>query len=290
MALTQRLINVIITLASGTFKESGTNTLTLTGHRVSAKCLKAGTPYLGTLQMSIFGMTLSVMDQLSTLGMILAAIPRNIVTVMAGDAAGVSMVFSGTILQAWIDFDAMPSVAFHIEAQTIGAEAVIAADPASINGSADVSEFMEGIAKKIPNCSFENNGVDQKLSNPYFYGSIKSQAQACADAAGINWTVDNNVLAIWPKNGFRGGAVPVIAPPTLVGYPSYGPYSIILKTIFNPAVRFGSLIQVESSLPRATGKWRVFKLDHNLDSLVPGGQWFTIIEAENPQAPGRIPR
>ena len=52
------------------------------------------------------------------------------------------------------------------------------------------------------------NGVSAKVPSPYYYGSAVDQADKCATAAGIKWAVDDKVLAIWPKTGARGGAVP----------------------------------------------------------------------------------
>jgi hypothetical protein len=137
--------------------------------------------------------------------------------------------------------------------------------------------------------AFENSGVTGKLSNPYFPGSARSQAQACARAAGISMIIDNGKLAIWPKNGSRNGAVPLISPQTgMIGYPSYTALGIMLKTLFNPSIGFGGKIKVQSELPAACGEWAVYSLDHDLEAMMPNGRWFSTVMAYNPKYPTPI--
>jgi hypothetical protein len=283
MSFVRRKINVTFTLAEGTFAESGKNTVTLSGLRTSVRCIKAGGPSMGTLQMMVFGMTPSIMNRLSTLGMVIQLVPRNTVTVEAGDdQSGMGTVFIGTITNAYPDFNAMPDVGFFVEAHTGLIEAVELAKPTSYRGAAKVDVIMSGLASKMQ-LAFENSGVDTVLANPYFSGSLRSQAKACAEAAGINWVIDNGVLAIWPRNKARGTAIPLVSADTgMVGHPSYTAQGIALRPEFNPSIGFGWKIKVQSDLDRANGTWAVYSLAHMLDAELPKGQWFTDIGAYNP--------
>lgn len=230
-------------------------------------------------------MTLSQMNDLSTLGMQIQTVPKNLITVTAGDSgAPLSTVFVGDIYNAYADFQGSPEVVFHIEAHTLVANANISAAPTSIQGSADVAGLMSGFASQM-GCTFENNGINTKLSNPYFAGSLREQALACVTHAGISWNGgDNGVVAIWPKNGARNGGIPLVSPETgMVGYPSYIAQGLLLKSLFNPAITFGGKIQVKSSLTPACGTWAVVSLTYELDSLFPNGKWFSVIGAVNPQ-------
>lgn len=278
------------------FSESGTDVMTVSALRMSARINKAGNPNGvasagSTLQMRIYGMKLSQMNQLATLGMVYAQIQRNTITVLAGDETGpLATAFIGTILQAWTDFSSMPDVAFHIEAQTLGADSVIPSEPTSITTGVDVATLMSGFAQKM-GCTFENDGINAKLPSSYFYGSIANQAAACARAAGINWFVDNKVLAIWPRGKSRAGVVPLISKETgLVGYPGFTAYGLTLKTVFNPDLRFGASVKVRSDLEpaNALGTWTIYTLDHDLESLLPNGKWFTHIVCYNPNFPRQV--
>jgi len=290
VALVQRLINVKFQLSAGKAPfPGGSNTVDLAGLRVTARILKALSPSMGMAELKIYGMTLSLMNQLATLGMAYQVVPGNTVTVTAGDTeAGMATVFVGTVIQAWSDFSHAPDVAFLVQAQTLGVESVVNVPATSVKGQGDVGQMMKGFADQM-GCSFENNGVTAKLSNPYFSGSPRSQAEACAKAAGVLWTVDNKTLAMWPNGKSRGGAPLLVAKPEMQGYPTFTAYGLKVKTILMPALRFGDPIQVRSSLEPANGEWLTFSMDYELESQVPGGRWHTVIETWSSKFPNQPP-
>jgi hypothetical protein len=65
---THKKIDVTFTKGKGNFAESGTNTVKLSGLRVSAMITKAGGEFQGAVDMSIWGLTLSKMNDLAALG------------------------------------------------------------------------------------------------------------------------------------------------------------------------------------------------------------------------------
>lgn len=289
MALVRRQLEFKFALASGSFAESGGTETTLRGLRATAKIVKAGTPSLGEAQCQIFGVPLSLMKQLSTLGQVFQLIPRNVLTISAGDDAGnMSVAFVGTITQAWGAFEGSPSVPFHVMAHTLGSESVIAAEPLSFSGSTDAAGVMKTLAGKM-GLTFENNGVNAKLSSPYLYGSPRQQADSVAAAGGFNWFADDTTLAVWPKGQARGGDVPVLAPPPegqMQGYPVFTAYGISVKTLYDRTLKFGAKVQIKSSiLPASGGPWAIMKLAHDLSCEMPGGDWFTHVDAFDPKYP-----
>lgn len=284
MSYVKREMNFSFTLANGkTFDESGTNKAILQGLRASARIIKAGGRSMSTMQLSIYGMSLSMMNQLSTLGMKVQLVPRNLISVVAGDRQnGMFLVFTGNITNAYADFQGAPDVPFQIEAHAGLSEAVNSAEASVYQGSSGVAGIMSELAGKM-GLTFENNGVEKNLNDPYLYGSYRDQAYDCAQAAGINCIIDNGKLAIWNKNGAREGQVPLISPSTgMVGYPSYTAQGIMLKTIFNPKIVFGGKIQVESENKPANGEWAAYMLDYELEALTPRGRWFCNVGAFNP--------
>lgn len=265
------------------FAESRTNRVVITGPRVQALIIKAGGFSQGRLQLRCFGISESIMNQISTLGKIPLAGRNNAITVLAGDdVAGMGVVFVGTIANAWANYQAIPEVALEVTAQSGLSAALAPATPSSFRGAADVATIMSSLANQMGR-TFENNGVQVQLSNPYFPGTLLDQVHACAAAANIDFDDDGRTLAIWPKTGFRGGAIPLINPGNgMVGYPAFTQAGIALTTRFNPSVVFGGLIQVETDLAPARGRWRVFSVAHQLESETPGGPWFTTVEAADP--------
>ena len=110
---------------------------------MSSKIIKAGGPALGTAQLTVWGMTLSQMNQLSTLGMKVQLVPRNILTVSAGNVGGLpTTVFIGSITQAYADFCNAPDVSFQIIAQVTAADNAAPAQVSSYKGTTDAALVM----------------------------------------------------------------------------------------------------------------------------------------------------
>lgn len=289
MALVERRLSAKITLAASgaTFKEGGNTVALPDGLRIKASIHNAGGLSDGTLDLTIYGMTKSLMNQLSTLGMQINLVPKNAITLLAGDSGNMSTAFEGYIIAAYADFNAQPQVAFHISAHTFGAFATAPAEASSYRGPADVATIMAGYATKM-GMRFENSGVQVKLPNCYFSGSLRAQAQAVVKQAGISWNSgEGGLLAIWPKNGSRRGKIPVIAPPpkgSMRGFPTYTAYGIMLRNLYDPTLGLGQKISVESSV-LTTGEWAIYGLSHELEAEVPDGKWESTIMAYNPKHP-----
>jgi hypothetical protein len=307
MAITQRLITATVQLANNpqtnqpsTFAESGSDTVTLSGSRCSLRVQNSGGPAGTTAQFMIWGLTRSLMDQLSTLGLVFNIVPKNTITISAGDAVnGMSVVFVGVIVSGYGDYNKAPDVPFMIEANSSGYDFVASVPPSSFQGTADVATIMSGFARQM-GIGFENNGITAQLVNPYFSGTIWQQVLDCRRAAHINADKINGgvgggqVLSIWPIGGNRNTPnIPLVAPPAMggqmIGYPSYTQQGIKVDSVFNPQFTRGGLIQVKSNLPKAAGQWAVTKLDLALDSLVPKGQWMATMYCYNPNYPQPLP-
>ena len=279
---------------NGTFAESGTNTVKLTGLRASAHIVKAGNASLGELNLRLWGMTLSKMNDLSTLGLRFdlggLGVFNNSVLVEAGDDdAGMSVVFYGTIYAAWVDFAEMPDVAFHLTAYIGAWEAMAPVPPTSYAGLADVATIMSGLAT-LAGLNFNNNGVTDKfLMDPYLPGTALEQINRVAVHAGINFDIDGGgprkTLTIWPEGGSRGGLIPLISRDTdMIVYPAYTRSGIVVTTVYNPSIQFGGRVKIVTDLAsaNASGEWIVMILTHTLEAEVPHGAWRTRFEAISP--------
>lgn len=315
----QRVVQVSVQLAqntqtnqpstfqgTGVAGADGTNQVNLIGHRVSAHIENSGSPADGRARVKVWGMAPSLMNQLSTLGLVFNLVPKNTLTITAGQVVNgvpqLSTVFSGTVWAAYGDYSNQPDVPFIFECLSGASDATSNVPPSSFQGQQKVADMMAGFARQM-NLGFENNGVTQTLNNAYFTGGAKVQADKCARAAGISWGIINgNVLAIWPKGGNRNTPQPIVISREtgMISYPAFTQQGIIVKTLFNPQIAFGGLVEVRSSLlgaiaaaqpnqANATGntttfptQWAVNKLDLDLEANLPDGQWMSSVYAYNP--------
>ncbi len=278
MSFVERAIDVTISLGKGQNGEDGYDVVKLTGLRVAVIVNKVGAPAFNTADLRIYGVPLSVMNRVSSLWTPITTFRNNLISISAGDAqSGMSVVYDGAIATCWVNASAQPDVSLDVHAMVALPGLMKPVAPTSFRGSVDAAVIMSGLAAQM-GYNFENNGVQSLLSNPYFKGTAAAQARACVRAAGIEMQIDDQTLAIWPKGGSRGGAVPLVAPNTgLVGYPAYNGSGIALKTMYNPSIKAGGKIQVKSSITAACGTWNVWTLAHDLQSQTPDGNWFSEI-------------
>ncbi len=273
MAFVQRLINVSFTMGGG-------GAVNLSGLRVSCKLQNAGPPSQGRAEVTIYGMTLSQMNQLSQIGKQTGVLQPNYITITAGDAqSGMPLAFYGQIWLAWVDAQSQPEVCFRVSAWAAMKQALMTSTPTSVAGSADVAQLLQQIAQAA-GLQFENNGVDKKIANPYLPRSYREQILALCSATGVQWTIDNGLLAIWPTGGSRQGSPIMVSPETgMVGYPAFNEQGVIVRTIYNSNLACGKQINVQSQLTPACGTWNISTVAHEIESMVPNGQWFSIVQA-----------
>lgn len=297
-SFTQRLITITVQLVAnptsnqpGTFDESGTDTVTLSGIRASVRITASGAKSGSTANIKVYGLTSSLMNQLTTLGRQYNYVPINKLLVSAGSStAGLSPIFGGTINEAYGEYESAPDVSMFFNCTAGLGDAVAPAVPSSFPKATDVATVMANFARSM-SLGFENNGITAQMPPSYHPGTLWDQVQSYADMAHIiAQRVDGDtILAIWPIGGSRNtnaSSIPIVSAATgMIGYPSYTQQGIIVKTLFNPQIAFGGKFQVQSSLPRANGTWAANTMDLALDSQVPHGQWMQTINAWNPMLP-----
>jgi hypothetical protein len=281
---TQKILSFQFSLAGGSPTAGAANTATVTtsppqgahsGIRASANIkISGGDSTSGRLEAVLYGLPLSLMNQLTVLPGILNAVGDNRVTVQAGDADnGMALVFDGTIFTAYPDGNAPPAMAFHVAANADAYSRMKPAPSTSVAGTADTATLMGQLAGQM-GLTLENNGVNVKVSNPYLWGPPRVQAQQLARMAGIQMLVDKGKLAIWPAGGARGGAPISISKDTgMIGYPRFSSASIVVQTLFTPAIEYGKQMTVQSEIAAANGTWGIKNLDLELESFMPRGKW-----------------
>src|SRR5271156_689645 len=280
MTFSQKLISATFALAQGTFADTGTNTYTASGLRTTLHIDTPGGAKNSNMQLAVYGLPLTVMNQLTTFGTnFIAQSKNNSVSVSAGDASGLSLVYQGNIFFAWVDAQSQPQVSLRMTAQPGAFNNVAPQTPVSFNGPTQASTVAQKIAGLLgPNINFENNGVTTVLQSPYYSSDAISMIQHLSEDAGFEWVLDRGTLAIVPTGKTRQGQPITISPQTtLDGYPIFVSNLIVLKCLFDPNFSIGKVVSVQSSLTTAVGMWKIAKLEHELEALMPHGKWFSTV-------------
>ncbi|MGU3662192.1 baseplate hub protein [Methylobacterium fujisawaense] len=279
MSFTHKHLDVELALKSGTFSGSNKNSVYLTGHRISAHVTQPGAPDMGQLQAAISGLPLEMMNRMTTMGRQYALRDANTIKLFAyEEGQKPSLVFTGTIFDAYADMHAAPLVSFRVAAHAGQVGAVKDVAPTTMSGPAKVDDVMKQICQK-GGWQFENNGINTILDSPYLPGSAYRQAISVMRATRCLMHIHNDTLAIWKPGGSRQGTVPLISPQTgMVGYPRYRQVAVDVTTRYNPNVQFGGRIKIQSDLTPACGEWSVVYVEHELEAETPNGKWFTNIQ------------
>lgn len=276
MTYVRRRIDVEFDLGTGNFGDGASDRVTLRGLRVEASIVKVGGVSSNTADCRIYGMSLSDMNKLSTLGKPLLDGRNNTLRILAGDDdAGMSVAFVGTINQAWADIQGAPEVPFTVQATTGFLDAMKPVPATSYPGTADVANIIAGLATSAGK-QFENNGVSVQLANPYYAGTALVQAQAAAEHARIDFIVDDDVWVITKRGAPRGGEAILVNKDTgMIGSPAWTASGVIIRSLYNPTVFYKTNVKVESLFDPANGTWVVYTLRHDLESEAQDGAWFT---------------
>lgn len=273
----KKQLRFVITLGTGKFGSSNNDTVTLQGFRAIAEIDKAGGMMMGTLKAKIYGVKQADMNSITTLQWKPQTWIPNTVEVFAIDGTAETLIFAGNIVNAWADYQGMPDVFLHIQAQAAFFNALKAIPPRSFKGPIDTPSVMAQIAKDL-GYTFENNGVTTQLTDLYLPNTGLEQAKDLARAAGCDLYLDDKVLAITPPNVPRKALIPVISPTSgLIGYPTFDGVGVNFQALFNPGVTFGGSIKLETDVQQAAGEWIVTSVAHRLESEKPGGAWFSTI-------------
>ena len=279
MTFAQRDIDVTITqVATGKMWK-------LSGHRVQCVIKVLGGITNDLMQMRIFGLPLSLSNELTAIGSLNPlAMGNNLISVAAGDhGKTLATVYDAHIFQSWNDYTSAPDVSFNVIAMAGAYAAIAPVSPTSFKGSVLASTVLSSIAQ-LAGFNFVNEGVTGTLINPYFSGTAIDQLRKCAHQSQVDYEIRLQTLSVWPKGASRTGDIPIISPATgMVSYPTFQMSHVSVRSIFLPGISLGMQFKIEgSTFAKANGLWTALHgVTHNLESQTPGGAWFTDLEGWN---------
>ena len=129
--------------------------------------------------------------------------------------------------------------------------------------------------------TLENHGVNASVKNAVYRGSPVEKAQTLARDTNIDLIIDNGKFTITPMDKpVDGNAVLVDPQHGLLGYPQFNNDGIEFNMIFDPNLKIGGLVKIESIVPRASGIWKITKINTKLEANIPnGGSWNSSVSA-----------
>ena len=281
MGFSKKDIRATFQLGMGSFDASGNNAKVVTGLACSFNVEQVAAPDFNKCQGKIYNMSMDDVAKLTTLSFEpLSVEKRNLIKLETTEnGIDFTTVFIGEIENAYGDFNSAPNISLNVNALAGTYAMKLAASPLSSKGSVPAKELLNKLATAA-GYKLETD-ITENVNNVYFQGSVMQQVYGIARAIGAKVVIDNDVLRVMRKGqSLKTGTVLINAATGLIGYPTFSNQGINLSCLYNPNIKQQGLIQVESVVPKATGVWRVIKVNHVVSANIPtGSDWKTQIEA-----------
>lgn len=265
------------------FPGTNSNTLILEGARITAR-VQAVARLATQADIRIYGMLRASMDALTVAWANPPIVLDHLVILEAnntGRADGWVQIFKGTIIEAQPDYRGAPDVSFNLLAVTGYFVKINPVAPTSYPHQVDIGVAAADIIERMgAPWVYVDGGATGVLSNPYFSGTLWDQlAQAC-QAAKADFYVQGDEILVTPANQPRNNTPSIVLSPSsgLVGYPMFERSGLNVTAVFDPAFTCGAALEIQSSVPNASGLWFPYSLNHLLEARMPGGAWLTQLQ------------
>lgn len=288
---TRKTLEARITLAEGGFNpgtgQSANTKIVRLG--MDAEISKPGGKEKPKCTLKIYNLPLDDMQVLTTLAFDPLAVKKNRLTLMAGDADGMSQAFAGDITSAVPRFAADASSIFEVTAITGYVASVTPVRPLTAAGAQDVATLLQGLARQM-GFAFVNRGVSVTVRNIALVGGPMEQARQLADEARIDLILDDGEMIVAPRGKLRQddaeGSTPVLKDRTgLIGFPGFDAKGVVARCLYEPRLLLGGPVRIESMVPKASGLWRITSVSHKLQANYGGATaWETSFKATYPNA------
>ena len=266
-----KTIKTTVILSEGEF-EGGGNTKIIEGLATKVSVEKNGLPEKNTAKITICNMKLADMEKMTFLAFRPLQKRKNKILIEAGELGSeLGLVFKGDIISAFPDFNSGPDVNFEIEAMTAGWAFQLADSPTSIDGEADAAKLIEQFAKEA-GFGFVNNGVSATVRNTTYTGSPVQKAKQVAQEINVELLIDDETFTLQTWDNPRGDAVLLADNSGLIGYPTFTQDGVSAKSFYNPKLKLGGQVKIQSLVPKANGYWKLTKLTHSLAAYT-AGEW-----------------
>lgn len=264
-------------MAEDEFTDGG-NTKTIEGLATDVQVTKVGLPEKNTAKIKITNMAMKDMEKLTFLAFRPLQKRKNKILIEAGEKGEpLHQVFKGDITSAYPDFNSAPDIPLEVEAMTAGWSFQKADSPTSVNGETDAVELIRQFANEA-GFSFVNNGVSATVANGYYEGSAIQKAKQVADEIHKELVADDDTWTLQDWETSSGEAVLLNPECGLIGYPSFTNNGVKCVSLYNPKLRYGGQIKIESIVPKASGYWKITRLEHSLAVYGQMQSWMSEIE------------
>lgn len=260
---------------TSSFDESGNNTISISEARATVSFQSAGNLFGTQLNVSIFGLGIEMLAALSSkaMGLFGSDTERISMKVFVGETA----IFAGYMTSSIANMNAIPNAALMITATANADLQNKPASPFSFNGATPVPDIINAICNAAGYKAYITGLDGLVVTNPHYEGSIFTQLESLCNDVNVAMSVAPPSISFWPQDSTRDDVMPLISPEYgLIGYPIFSNGGLMFQTQFSTLLTTGRNVQIETSLPHASGVYKLTSVNHELSSWVNDGPWHSI--------------
>lgn len=270
---------------TSSFDESGNNTISISEARATVSFQSAGNLFGTQINVSIFGLGIEMLAALSSkaMGLFGSDTERISMKVFVGETA----IFAGYMTSSIANMNAIPNAALMITATANADLQNKPASPFSFNGATPVPDIINAICNAAGYKAYITGLEGLVVTNPHYEGSIFTQLESLCNDVNVAMSVAPPSISFWPQDSTRDDVMPFISPEYgLIGYPIFSNGGLMFQTQFSTLLTTGRNVQIETSLPHASGVYKLTSVNHELSSWMNDGPWHSICIAYRVQGEG----
>ncbi len=270
---------------TSSFDESGNNTISISEARATVSFQSAGNLFGTQINVSIFGLGIEMLAALSSkaMGLFGSDTERISMKVFVGETA----IFAGYMTSSIANMNAIPNAALMITATANADLQNKPASPFSFNGATPVPDIINAICNAAGYKAYITGLDGLVVTNPHYEGSIFTQLESLCNDVNVAMSVAPPSISFWPQDSTRDDVMPFISPEYgLIGYPIFSNGGLMFQTQFSTLLTTGRNVQIETSLPHASGVYKLTSVNHELSSWMNDGPWHSICIANRVKGEG----
>lgn len=272
---TERSLRFEFNNLTSNFQGTNSNKISISNVMATVSCQSSGNLFGTQVSVSIYGLGVELLAALSSKAMGLYG--PNTEQVSLNIYVEDITIFSGFLNSSIANMNSLPNSSLMITATANADLQNKTASPFSFNGATPLTSVLTAICKNAGYSPLITGLEGKTLTNPHYSGSVFEQLEHICYDMKTSMSVMSPQISFWDTEKVRDTVVPLVSPEYgLIGYPIFSNGGVMFQTQFSTLLTTGRKIKLSTSLPNASGNYKLTTVTHELSSWVEDGPWHSI--------------
>lgn len=274
---TERSLRFEFNNLTSNFQGTNSNKISISNVMATVSCQSSGNLFGTQVSVSIYGLGIELLAALSSKAMGLYG--KNTENVSLNIYVEDITIFAGFLTSSMANM-AVPNSALLITATANAELQNKVASPFSFNGATPLTSALTAICKNAGYSPLITGLEGKTLTNPHYSGSVFDQLERICYDMKVSMSVMSPQISFWDTEKERDTVIPLVSPEYgLIGYPIFSNGGVMFQTQFSTMMTTGRYVNLETTLPHASGTYKLTNVTHELSSWVEDGPWHSICMA-----------